>query len=185
MKSKRALEEQLVGLEKEYARICDERDSIRRIIEQKERVLRAYAHSEFKHVVITQSRRVVDAEDGLHARIYLDNGVSLVRRSYDESIEIFYYDDFVMSLRAAPSSRVLPGGDWSSFVSYQAALKHVADVYPEIVHLATEVLPPWFWASHHYDWESLMTTRVLHWIAKQLPGTMWPDILRDFVIKMV
>jgi hypothetical protein len=52
----------------------------------------------------------------------------------------------------------------------------IAEILPVIVSLVNDVFPAWLKASKELDVESLMTSRVLRWISKQVGG-QWPDII--------
>jgi hypothetical protein len=52
----------------------------------------------------------------------------------------------------------------------------VAEILPVILSLVNDIFPAWLEASKELDVESLMTSRVLRWISKQIGG-QWPDII--------
>jgi len=55
----------------------------------------------------------------------------------------------------------------------------LGEVLPDALRIAQEVIPAW--RANPPNVQLLMTTRVLYWIAKQLPG-MWPDIIIGHVV---
>lgn len=66
-----------------------------------------------------------------------------------------------------------------SFASWDLGsnrLTRLVDVLPDLDRLVHVHLPAWLKASKELDVESLMTSRVLRWISKQVGG-QWPDII--------
>ena len=60
-----------------------------------------------------------------------------------------------------------------------------ADVFGDAIKLVREVVPRWFDVIlPELDVESLMTSRVLRWISKQIGG-QWPDIVAGHVVDKI
>lgn len=56
-------------------------------------------------------------------------------------------------------------------------LTRLVDVLPDVDRLVHVHLPAWAEACKELDVESLVMSRTLRWIAAQLGGTQWPDII--------
>jgi hypothetical protein len=182
--TKRLFQNQLDDINAKRKRLKDERDRVyARYCEHLEK-LAAYRVDESKRFLMSQSQRIVHVNKVIGWKITLDNGFLLSVFDSFEKVYVERYDAWfwVFTTRS---------GEWQAKTNYLPSDEYaktkaaLIDIFPEIARLVTEIFPIWHKALQEMDEESLMTTRVLHWIAKQLHGTAWPDILRDFVIKRI
>lgn len=178
---KRLFQNQLDNIDTTRKRLKDEYNRLYNLYYEHLQKLAAYRLDESKRFLMSQSQRIVHVNKVTSWKITLDNGFCL--KIWDDFKQVYVErgDTWLLTFYTEL-------GAWKARDPSDGKFKtktDISDICPEIVRLATEVFPIWHKALQEMDEESLMTTRVLHWIAKQLPGTAWPDILKDFVIKMV
>jgi hypothetical protein len=74
--------------------------------------------------------------------------------------------------------------EYETFSDTSKRIALIADMLPVVRFLADEVFPNMHRVLKELDVESLMTSRVLRWISKQIGG-QWPDIVAGHVVDKI
>jgi hypothetical protein len=174
-KTKRALE-----LEEAEARVS----RLRQEVQQEKQKTAMYLQQELPYYLKHRYKSVLDVCsnhdsisvlftcEGVELRVAPRNGWTRKRSQilvWDAPFVTLYEDVSIGELMHEPD---VPLVDLQSF----------ANVLPDALDIAYNVVPAW--RTNPPDVESLMTTRVLRWISKQVGG-QWPDIVAGHVVDKI
>jgi hypothetical protein len=148
----------------------------------------AYKRSELEVFLKSRSKRVSRVQSSTSLEIWFDdNAMGLFTGDSLSSGTVRWPDELNGDVRIGEVYPDCCRIDLDLFGAYDTRVRQLsalADILPEIQRLFSEVFPAWLEASEDLDVESLMTTRVLHWIAKQYDPTPLADIMEEVLIKM-
>lgn len=205
MKSKRVLELKEFEAQYKQRKLEFEKAAADRIvdlqseIEKAELVLQQYVEQEFAHYVKcgvganTSQTRISKVDGGTPGRyVYVEfsNGCHLEIPPPPPSGDPFDADLWyknhlciVMSTDETTSDFVENYRIEDQYLNER--LVACAEVFGDVIALVREVVPRWFDAIlPELDVESLMTSRVLRWVSKQIGG-QWPDVVAGHVVDKI
>jgi hypothetical protein len=163
------------SLKRKLEEIHQEEHAITDDLRQIDRELSEYKAEEMRIFVGARCARItsfarrydgtVTFDNGMHGELAHDLGFV---RMYDgeQELGIFYRQHGIHWCDRA----------YKDLPRAKDRVRRIADILLVIVSLVNDVFPAWLEASKELDVESLMTSRVLRWISKQVGG-QWPDII--------